>query len=1009
MRYLKHKYLYAFTLFLFIAVTAGYSQEDVKLTKSVKDKLLKWKNPLTDWSHIGKIRLDSVRRKTGQAMLKLYYAPALSYYPLREENVIGMQTSVKSALGRKYRKYELEIYSNGFNIEQLVPNIYRRSFPIDSSRIHSPDPSEPILVRNLEAPIPSNGLYGRSIALWHSHGYFFEMTLDRWEWQRARLFGTVEDISVMGYVLPYLTEMLENAGANVFLPRERDTQINEVIVDNDKSTGNSEVVIHPSANPEKAGEGFLLTDTLFTGTNPFRNGTSVRIKNDSAIYVPDIPEDGDYAVSVSYPLLPGNSAGVRYTVYHSGGRSQYLVNQTIGGKTWIYLGKFHFRKGKNSSSGSVVIGSGIPDNGMIGLDAVRFGGGMGNVARRPSQEIIANQRSVNETADADKVNGSLPASQFRWKVSGKPRFVEGSRYWLQYAGMPDTMVFSPNSYRNDYNDDYQSRGMWVNYLMSSPSVSEGRQKGLGIPLDLSLAFHTDAGVTPNDSIIGTLAIYSTASDNGKFPDGSSRMASRDLSDIIQTQIINDLQLQYYPEWTRRGIWDRPYAEARRPNVPSMLLELLSHQNKADQRFGLDPRFRFAVSRAVYKGMVKYFSYVENRKLAIEPLAVTHFAITPLGGKRIILSWEPVIDSLEPSSVPVRYRIYKRSGDGGFDNGAIINTTSFETELDTYNMVYGFKVAALNEGGESFCSEVLSVGLTGGGDSPVLIVNGFDRICGPEWFDEGKMAGVAWWKDRGVADHYEISQVGDQYDFDRKSAWLDDDAPGWGASWADMEGKVIPGNTFDFSALHGRAILAAGRSFFSVSEEFFISGKFNPTGIKTLDLLFGEEKTTPAFIDPEKSDFKIYTPELMKRIETLSEAGANIFISGAYIGSDIYPVGDSSAFKFAKKYLHFTHRTAHAVNDGKAYATDYAYPEFTGTIGFNPGYSPAIYSVESPDAIEASGKGAKTIMRYTQNNTSAGVAYSGSNRTVAIGFPFETIKSENERNALMKQVLNFLEK
>ena len=37
------------------------------------------------------------------------------------------------------------------------------------------------------------------------------------------------------FVLPYLVPMLENAGAYVMLPRERDTQINEVIVDNDSS------------------------------------------------------------------------------------------------------------------------------------------------------------------------------------------------------------------------------------------------------------------------------------------------------------------------------------------------------------------------------------------------------------------------------------------------------------------------------------------------------------------------------------------------------------------------------------------------------------------------------------------------------------------------------------------------------------------------------------------------------------------------------------------------------
>ena len=40
----------------------------------------------------------------------------------------------------------------------------------------------------------------------------------------------------------------------------------------------------------------------------------------------------------------------------------------------------------------------------------------------------------------------------------------------------------------------------------------------------------------------------------------------------------------------------------------MLLELLSHQNLADQSYGLDPRFRFHVSRAVYKGILKYLSY-----------------------------------------------------------------------------------------------------------------------------------------------------------------------------------------------------------------------------------------------------------------------------------------------------------------------------------------------------------------------------------------------------------------
>ena len=76
---------------------------------------------------------------------------------------------------------------------------------------------------------------------------------------------------------------------------------------------------------------------------------------------------------------------------------------------------------------------------------------------------------------------------------------------------------------NDYNDDYQSRGEWVNYLMGAPSgpTVDKSAKGLGIPVDLSFAFHTDAGITANDTVIGTLGIYSTNYDRG-FSRGDSR-------------------------------------------------------------------------------------------------------------------------------------------------------------------------------------------------------------------------------------------------------------------------------------------------------------------------------------------------------------------------------------------------------------------------------------------------------------------------------------------------------
>jgi hypothetical protein len=172
---------------------------------------------------------------------------------------------------------------------------------------------------------------------------------------------------------------------------------------------------------------------------------------------------------------------------------------------------------------------------------------MGNVARRPAESIISNQWSLNAGSQPTASEAAPVTREHSWKISGKPRFLEAARYWLQYAGMPDSLVYSPNRGKNDYNDDYMSRAEWVNYLVRKPDSSGA--PGMGIPVDLSFAFHTDAGVTPDDSVIGTLGIYSTITNGGKFPDGTSRLANRDLTDRVQPQITEDLRVLFNPDWT----------------------------------------------------------------------------------------------------------------------------------------------------------------------------------------------------------------------------------------------------------------------------------------------------------------------------------------------------------------------------------------------------------------------------------------------------------------------------
>ena len=59
----------------------------------------------------------------------------------------------------------------------------------------------------------------------------------------------------------------------------------------------------------------------------------------------------------------------------------------------------------------------------------------------------------------------------------------------------------------------------------------------------------------------------------------------------------------------------------------------------------------------------------------------------------------------------------------------------------------------------------------------------------------------------------------------------------------MEGEIIAGNTFDYPYIHGKSIMAAGRSFISVSDEVFEDEGFDFAPYCAADLIFGEEKTT----------------------------------------------------------------------------------------------------------------------------------------------------------------------
>jgi len=944
-------------------------------------------NELTGYHNKDSVSVECYRENDLDKSVGIFFDKPLGYAPWRSSYLEVLYDSLRAMLPDKYSNYVISFYADNVPVIDLIPNYFRKNVNLyDKSRESKKEGKKCFtLVKNLSAPVQlPYVLQGRNIALWPSHGWYYEHELQRWEWQRARLFRTVEDLFPYYYTMNFLVPMLENSGLGVFIPRERSWQKSEVIVDNDTCLNNSVFRLNEeNISSLQTERGFAKRNETISGNeNPFNSGTSLSLvvkanKEDIAEWIPDIPEDGYYPVYISYSKDNKNSSEVMYSLYHTGGGTDFLVNQKACGGTWVYLGTFHFRKGLHPETGRLKLSSGKNQkHATISIDAARFGGGMGNIEREGG-------------------------------VSGRPRYQEAARYYLQYAGYPDSLVWNLKmKEKDDYKDDLNCHGEWVNYLASLP-LDKGKvteYQGMNVPIDLALALHSDAGVREGDSIVGTLGIYATGKKVKIFSNGRSRMTSRDMTDIIQTEIIEDIRRVYNEDWTRRAMWDRGYSEALRPGVPTMLLELFSHQNLNDVIYAQDPGFLFTVSRAVYKGILKYLSFEFNLDYVVQPLPVEHFATTIKENGSVYLSWEPVMDSLEPTAKPEGYIVYQRINDAGFDNGTLVEQKYLEISGLSMDSIYSFKVCAYNRGGKSFPSEVLSLCRNSASDNQVLIVNAFDRTGGAAWFKDSLYSGFLDMKDQGVPYMQDTYTTGYQYDFDRNSEWLDDDSPGHGASYADHETSIIPGNTFDYSYIHGISVRNAGYSFVSVSDEAAFDDGFDLTTYGVVDLLAGEERIS--FLPGDSSGrFPLFPERNLLKIDNYLKAGGSILISGAYTGADVHLSEQDS---LAGEILKYKWRTSNASRTGEFWFTNSFDPLAKQLFRFNTGFRTDIYTVESADAIEPSNdNNAKTLIRYTENNMSGGVLVDEEQKMIILGFPFETIIGEESRDLIMKEFLNRL--
>jgi uncharacterized lipoprotein YddW (UPF0748 family) len=279
---------------------------------------------------------------------------------------------------------------------------------------------------------PHGALTGKTVWLSAGHGWYWSSTLNRWTTQRGNNYGLVEDFSNAEAVNYYLARYLWNAGADVWLVRERAMTEHEIIVDNDDGA-----------------PAYVETGSWTTSGWPGYNGGTYRYAasaedlSATATWTPNLPEAGWYAVWAWYRHGTNRPTDVRYEIHHAGGVTMVSISQEVHGQTWYYLGEYRFDAG---TAGRVTLLNESDDPGQAVIaDAVRFGGGLG---------------SIEEPGGA----------------SGEPRWEEAAKYWVHYQGAPPEI----------YDSDVTARPLYAEWESAKGYPGEAENA-------VYISWHTNAG------------------------------------------------------------------------------------------------------------------------------------------------------------------------------------------------------------------------------------------------------------------------------------------------------------------------------------------------------------------------------------------------------------------------------------------------------------------------------------------------------------------------------------
>ena len=755
---------------------------------------------------------------------------------------------------------------------------------------------------------PKGGLTGKIIYTHGGHGYTADNKGNgRWTSQRGEGHEMIEDLGNYDQ-MAFLVDYLFRAGATIAPQRPVGHQTNEVVIDNDDPSVTYVGDWTDGSGPVYFGK---------AGSVPFRVAKASAKETAYARYRPTIPEAGFYPVYAWTSSGGDRATDQLYRVHHPGGNNEVTVNHRRVGNGPVYLGTYYFDAGtdgyvdisnRSNSGDSVVV-----------ADMIRFGNGMG---------------------DIDRGGG----------VSGFSREDEAGLYWVKWHADRAQGV-AESDYRATDVDRQATISLSPRYAQFMNRESDGRLKDR-----VFVSFHSNAGSGKARGVLGLV--------NGNN-DPTTATPNQMLLAKSLAQKVNDDMLaqdgQFEHKWHDRGdktTLDRDDIDFGEINnhyindeFDATIVEVGFHDNAEDAELMRDPKARDAMARATYQGLLTYFRNVDNNETPATRLPAPVTGVRALAGESgsVTVSWEPPTANSYTGDKATSYRVYTSTNGYGFDGGTPVaggDTKSVAIKGLDSKRPYYFKVAAVNEGGESAGSEVVAA-LPSGGAKDVLIVGGFDRL------------------DRKLNPKQPIGREGNTVD------------------------RVRPreSNSRDYVVQVATAINQASPAvhFDSSSNEAVIDGTVNLADYKTVVWTLGEESTTDRTLD--------FTEQ--KKLEQFIAGGGNLFISGSEIAWDLDHEDQG------REFFQNTFKSKFASDDANTYeakGVPHGIFESISKLSFDNGEQ--FYDVDSPDVLSA-GPGANVALNYANSADTAAVEITGSGgrgNVVLLGFPFETHHETGRSNS-----------